>query len=61
MPVELIIALLVLAPAAACGSNAEQPRQILKSDYSGTGDLMAHCMRYASESYCEREVWGGDE
>jgi hypothetical protein len=57
MPVDLIIALLVLAPAAACGSNTDQPRQMPKSDYSGTGDLLAQCMRYASESYCEREIW----
>ena len=34
---------------------------IAKSDYGGTGDLMARCMQYASESHCEREIWGGDE
>lgn len=45
----------------ACGSSPEQPLSIRKSDYSGTGDLMAQCMQYASESYCERDVWGGDE
>ena len=45
----------------ACQLTPDPPPQIDKSAYSGTGDLMARCMQYASESYCEREVWGGGE
>lgn len=57
--IRLVAAVLVTV-AAACGAESNQ-RPIQKSDYGGTGDLMARCMRHASESYCEREVWGGHE
>lgn len=56
----LIIAF-VLAAASGCGTNSSAPPQIPQSAYSGTGDLMAQCMQYASESYCERQIWGGDD
>lgn len=57
--IRLVAAVLVMG-VAACGSESKQ-RPIQKSDYGGTGDLMARCMQHASESYCEREVWGGHE
>lgn len=57
--IRLVAAVLVIV-AAACGAESKQ-RPIQKSDYGGTGDLMARCMQHASESYCEREVWGGHE
>lgn len=57
--IRLGAAMLVMA-VAACASESKQP-PIQKSDYSGTGDLMARCMQHASESYCEREIWGGHE
>jgi hypothetical protein len=50
---------MVLAASACAADRSPQP--IAKSDYGGTGDLMARCMQYASESHCEREIWGGDE
>lgn len=57
--IRLVAAVLVMG-VAACGSESKQ-RPIQESDYGGTGDLMARCMQHASESYCEREVWGGHE
>lgn len=57
--IRFVAAVLVMG-VAACGSESKQ-RPIQKSDYGGTGDLMARCMQHASESYCEREVWGGHE
>jgi hypothetical protein len=56
-----VIAVCVLVAASGCGANSSAPPQIPQSAYSGTGDLMAQCMQYASESYCEREIWGGGE
>jgi hypothetical protein len=56
-----LIVVFVLAAASGCSANSSIPPQIPQSAYSGTGDLMAHCMQYASESYCEREVWGGND
>ena len=51
-------ALLLLA---ACGLRPDPPPSLPVTVYGGTGDLMARCMQYASESYCEREIWGGNE
>ena len=58
---EALIIVSVLAAASSCGANSSTPPQIPQSAYSGTGDLMAQCMQYASESYCERQIWGGDD
>jgi hypothetical protein len=58
---KVVSALFLLVAASGCGSNSSAPPQIPQSAYSGTGDLMAQCMQYASESYCEREIWGGNE
>ena len=55
------VACLVLVATAACGLQPDPPPAFDRSDYSGTGDKMAACMQYASESYCERQVWGGNE
>lgn len=46
---------------AACGLRPDPPLSLPVTAYSGTGDLMARCMQYGSESYCEREIWGGNE
>ena len=54
------VAALMALTASACTAD-RSPQPIAKSDYGGTGDLMARCMQYGSESYCEREIWGGDE
>lgn len=56
-----LIIVFVLAAASGCSANFSAPPQIPQSAYSGTGDLMAQCMQYASESYCERQIWGGDD
>lgn len=53
-------AMLIVLTASACAAD-RSPQPIAKSEYGGTGDLMARCMQYASESYCERQIWGGDE
>ena len=53
--------LLLLLGTVGCGLAPDPPPQIPQSAYSGTGDLMAKCMEYGSESYCEREVWGGND
>ena len=58
---KAVIALFLLVSAIGCSANSNAPPQIPHSAYSGTGDLMAQCMQYASESYCEREIWGGGE
>ena len=59
-PMKLVAVVFVLV-LAACASDRERAQLISKSDYSGTGDLMARCMQYASQSYCEHEIWGGGE
>jgi hypothetical protein len=54
--------LLLLAVAGGCsGVEGSSATQLPRSAYSGTGDLMAACMQYRSESYCERQIWGGGE
>jgi hypothetical protein len=58
---KFVSALFFLVTASGCGSNSGAPPQVPQSAYSGTGDLMTQCMQYASESYCEREIWGGNE
>jgi hypothetical protein len=52
---------LALFLVAGCGLQSDPPPSFPITDFGGTGDLMARCMQYASESYCEREVWGGNE
>ncbi len=54
-------ALAVVLATAACGLQPDPPPQFNQADFSGTGDKMAACMKFASESYCEREIWGGNE
>ncbi len=60
MPRPLLVAVLVLMLLTACGIHADPPPSIPITAYSGSGDLMAKCMQYASESYCEREILGGN-
>lgn len=45
-----------------CGLQLQPtpPPQFDMVDFGGTGDLMTKCMQYASQSYCERQIWGGD-
>jgi hypothetical protein len=56
-----LMVVFVLATASGCSANSSNPPQLPQSAYSGTGDLMAQCMQFASESYCEREIWGGND
>ena len=58
---KLVSALFLLVAATGCGATLSAPPEIPKSAYSGTGDLMAKCMQYASESYCEHDIWGGND
>ena len=53
-------AVMVLA-ISGCGLQPAPPPQFSQSDFNGTGDKMAACMQFASQSYCEREIWGGNE
>ena len=53
-----LICLLVLL-TAGCGLQPDPPPSLPVTAYSGSGDVMAKCMQYASESYCERQIWGG--
>ena len=46
---------------SGCGLQPDPPPQFSQSDFNGTGDKMAACMQFASQSYCEREIWGGNE
>lgn len=52
-------ALFVLS--AACSLSPTPPPSIPIEAYGGMGDRMAQCMQFASESYCEQQVWGGGE
>ena len=61
MPWKLAAGVLTLITLAACETDSPQSRLIPQSAYSGTGDVMARCMQYASESYCQREIWGGND
>jgi hypothetical protein len=47
--------------ASACGLQPDPPPRVPMEAYGGTGDIMARCMQFASESYCQRETWGGNE
>ncbi len=60
MPRPLLVAVPVVLLLAACGLHADPPPSIPITAYSGSGDVMARCMQYASESYCEREILGGN-
>ncbi|MFO1128873.1 MAG: hypothetical protein U1E66_10650 [Rhodospirillales bacterium] len=51
-------AILVLA---GCGLQPDPPPSFPITAFGGTGDLMSKCMAYASESYCEQQIWGGGE
>ena len=53
--------LVIFIVVSGCGVKQDPPPQFSRSAFSGTGDLMAECMQYASQSYCEREIWGGNE
>lgn len=50
-----------VATLAACGLQPDPPPEVPLSAYGGMGDRMGACMKYASESYCLRETWGGDD
>lgn len=43
----------------ACSWQPAPPPQFDYADFGGTGDLMTKCMQYGSQSYCERQIWGG--
>lgn len=55
-----IVCLAIIA-TSGCGLQPDPPVAFDRSDFSSTGDKMSACMQYASESYCEREIWGGNE
>jgi hypothetical protein len=46
---------------AGCGLHPDPPPSFPATAFGGTGDLMARCMQYASQSYCEQDIWGGEE
>ena len=52
---------LLSALTAGCGLQPDPPPSIPITAFSGSGDRMAACMAYASQSYCEREILGGDD
>lgn len=54
------VALAVLL-AAGCGLRPDPPPTLPITAFSGSGDLMARCMEYASQSYCEQKILGGGE
>jgi hypothetical protein len=51
----------MLVAIVGCGLQPDPPPTFDRSDFSGTGDKMAACMAFASQSYCQREIWGGNE
>jgi hypothetical protein len=51
--------LVTIVALAGCALQPDAPRQLAPSEFSGTGSAMAKCMQYASQSYCEDEIWGG--
>ncbi|MFO1152597.1 MAG: hypothetical protein U1E42_02870 [Rhodospirillales bacterium] len=46
---------------AGCGLQPDPPPSFPVTAFGGTGDLMTRCMQFASQSYCEEQVWGGGE
>ena len=56
----LAVAWLAMLPLAGCTWQPTPPPQFDYADFGGTGDLMTKCMQYGSQSYCERQIWGGD-
>ncbi len=50
----------LLLLAAGCALQPDPPPELPPSAYGGTGAEMAKCMQYASEAYCERQSWGGN-
>jgi hypothetical protein len=59
-PGGLLLALVLGLMAAGCGLKPDPPPQFPVEAFGGTGDLMSRCMAYASQSYCEQEIWGGN-
>jgi hypothetical protein len=59
--VRILVAVILLAGATGCPVQVDPPPTVAPEAYGGMGDRMAECMQYGSESYCEREVWGGHE
>jgi hypothetical protein len=57
---RLAAVLMLLPLLAGCGLQPTPPPQFDYADFGGTGDLMSKCMQYASQWYCERQIWGGD-
>ena len=55
----IVVAALMLSPVGGCGLQPTPPPQFDYADFGGTGDLMTKCMQYASQWYCERQIWGG--
>lgn len=55
-PAGLLTVVLLLA---GCSLQPSPPPAFDYVDFGGTGDLMARCMQYGSQSYCERQIWGG--
>jgi len=56
-----LAAALLFAAVSACSVQPDPPPSFPTDAFSGTGDLMARCMQFASQSYCEQQVWGGGE
>lgn len=57
----LIFATVLATVLAACSLQPDPPPEVPLSAYGGMGDRMGECMKYASESYCLKETWGGDD
>lgn len=55
-----VAAFLAVLLAAGCGLRPDPPPRLPVEAFGGTGDIMARCMAYASQSYCENETWGGN-
>lgn len=59
--VKLLQIVTALISVGGCAAGSTTGSGLAVPAYGGMDDRMASCMRYASESYCEREIWGGNE
>lgn len=51
-----IVRIIVVAGLSACTANFGSGIQIVPFD---SGEQLQNCRQYASDSYCERQMWGG--
>lgn len=58
---RLVVLIAIAAPLMACDLQPDPPPEVQLSAYGGMGDRMGQCMKYASESYCLKQTWGGDD